>query len=186
MSTTALIVELVIVGIQVTIWVSMIVVLLSGYQWLNPDTVGKIATPLAVILLAVCYTIGIIFDAFTALLEDKLFERREISEADRGKRRALRQKLRLRDSALSLQLDNDQYLLRLLRSTTLNLILITLFGSILVCTAGGLSTAQRIFYVALLVVFAGIGAYGWWRRRTRFVKNRDAFYKALEESEKIL
>src|SRR5918911_2503571 len=98
MSTTALIVELVIVGIQVTIWVSMIVVLLSGYQWLNPDTVGKIATPLAVILLAVCYTIGIIFDAFTALLEDKLFERREISEADRGKRRALRQKLRLRDS----------------------------------------------------------------------------------------
>jgi hypothetical protein len=184
MSTTALIVELVIVGIQVAIWVSMIVALISGYQWLNPETVEKISTPIAVVLLAVCYTIGIIFDAFTALLEDKLLSKRELSKEQKARRRVLRQKLRLKDNALSIQLDNDQYLLRLLRSTTLNLTIIAVCGSILVLKANGLSFIEHLVYVVLLVGAALIGFYGWWRRRTKFVENRDAFYKALEESEK--
>jgi hypothetical protein len=180
MNTTALIAELVIVGLQVMIWLSMIIALISGYNWLNPDNVEKIAAPLTVLLLAVSYTIGIVFDAFTAWLEDKLFSKQKAKERS-TKRRILRQQLRLKDNALSLQLDNEQYLLRLLRSTALNLTLIATFGSILIFKA---KLNGRFVYAPLLIGCAMMGLYGWCRRRKNFIRNRDAFYRGLEKAKR--
>lgn len=180
-STTALVVEFVIVGLQVAIWVFMIIGIVSGYQWMNPGAIKDAATPLAVVLVGMAYTLGIVFDAFTALLEDLLFSE-GFSAEQRKERRALRQGLRLKDSELAQQLDREQYLLRLLRSTTLNLIIIAGIGIFCISKIGRLPVRDQVAYDALLACAAAMGSYGWWRRRKNFIKNRDWFYEALKNA----
>jgi hypothetical protein len=187
MNTSALIAELVIIGLQAMIWLSMIVTWISGYQWIDLDKLGKIAVPLAVVMVGVAYTLGIVIDAVTARLEDVL-EGRGLpadSESERDKQRRLRQELRLRDDALSRSLDSEQHLLRLLRSTVLNLLLIFVFGSCLMWfTTNGLTLFEQMIYPFILLLVVGAAWYGWWRRREKFRENRKIFYKALESDKR--
>ena len=187
MNTSTLIAELVVIGLQAVIWLSMIVTWISGYHWIDLDKVGRIAVPLAIVIVAVSYTLGMVIDAVTAWLEDVLVDWRVLpadSEDERNEQRRLRQELRLRDDALSRSLDSEQYLLRLLRSTVLNLLLLFIFGSCLIWfTTNGLSLLERMIYPVILLLVVSVGGYGWWRRRETFRKNRELFYKALKRDE---
>jgi hypothetical protein len=186
-NTSTLIAELVVIGLQAVIWLSMIVTWISGYHWIDLDKVGRIAVPLAIVIVAVSYTLGMVIDAVTAWLEDVLVDWRVLpadSEDERNEQRRLRQELRLRDDALSRSLDSEQYLLRLLRSTVLNLLLLFIFGSCLIWfTTNGLSLLERMIYPVILLLVVSVGGYGWWRRRETFRKNRELFYKALKRDE---
>jgi hypothetical protein len=186
-NTSTLIAELVVIGLQAVIWLSMIVTWISGYHWIDLDKVGRIAVPLAIVIVAVSYTLGMVIDAVTAWLEDVLVDWRVLpadSEDERNEQRRLRQELRLRDDSLSRSLDSEQYLLRLLRSTVLNLLLLFIFGSCLIWfTTNGLSLLERMIYPVILLLVVSVGGYGWWRRRETFRKNRELFYKALKRDE---
>ena len=180
MNTTTLIVELVIIGLQAMIWLAIIVVLVSGSQWVSLDEIAKLSTLLSVIMIVVAYTLGIVFDAFTAWVEDTLFPSNESGDIKRN-RKILRQRLRLKNRELSKDLDNEQYLLRLLRSTTFNLLLISIFGSVYVFKVISLNIITRYTYFSILIGIATMSIYSWWRRRKCFEENREVFYKELEQ-----
>ena len=72
MNTTALIVEMIIIGLQVAIWPPIFLAFVWGFDGQTLDKVEKFVTLLTVIGIAVCYTIGLVVDAFTAWLEDRL------------------------------------------------------------------------------------------------------------------
>ena len=75
MSTTALFVEILIIGIQGSIWISLIILSVFGIDWIN-NTLNSLkdwATLLTLIILAIFYTVGIvldrIFDALTKMFD---------------------------------------------------------------------------------------------------------------------
>ncbi|MBT8363809.1 MAG: hypothetical protein KJP23_03825 [Deltaproteobacteria bacterium] len=62
MSTTAIIVEHLISGLQACIWIFLIVLMLFGYNWINLDRVKAFSTLLTMLTIAILYPIGIFID----------------------------------------------------------------------------------------------------------------------------
>jgi hypothetical protein len=186
MSTTALIVEMLVVGLQFGIWLLMIVMLVSGLNFTELaqklKDVEKFAAPLAFVGVGVLYTLGVVFDTLTALIEDLVEDKLFASAEQIPNRRELRQRLRLKDIELTQALDSDQYRLRLVRSTAFNFIPIAVIGSILVLTTSELRLYEHIVYVVLLLGLAVTAAYGWYRRRESYHRDRVEFYKALKKT----
>src|SRR2546421_10496063 len=58
----AIIFELVLIGFQVLIWVSLLVLAVFGYGWLRLDGLKQWSTELSVALVGVAYMFGLIFD----------------------------------------------------------------------------------------------------------------------------
>src|SRR5256714_7665704 len=58
----AIIFELVLIGFQVLIWVSLLVLAVFGYSWLRLDGLKQWSTELSVALVGVAYMFGLIFD----------------------------------------------------------------------------------------------------------------------------
>lgn len=181
MTTTALIVEMIIIGLQVAIWLLMLMALVWHPDVQALDRFEKFSTPLTLVAVGLCYSIGLVVDAFTAWLEDRLVPS-HISDEERDRRILMRQKLRLTDRELYADLDRDQYLLRLLRSTAFNILVISLLGSALVLESIGWTKPNAWGYVLALLLVAFMAGHGWWRRRCNFVTHRDAFYRALKEN----
>jgi hypothetical protein len=63
MSTTALIVEIVIIGLQVLVWVYLVILLIFGRAWLDLSEFKEWTTIISLALVATSYTIGIIFNS---------------------------------------------------------------------------------------------------------------------------
>src|SRR5256714_8935060 len=58
----AIIFELVLIGFQTLIWVSLLVLAVFGYGWLRLDGLKQWSTELSVALVGVAYMFGLIFD----------------------------------------------------------------------------------------------------------------------------
>ena len=71
MSTTLLFVELIIIGLQVTVWLVLVVLLFLGHDWISPTQLSKWQGLGSVLLLAFAYTVGTLFDRLT----DRIFKR---------------------------------------------------------------------------------------------------------------
>lgn len=177
MTTTALIVEMIVIGLQVAIWLSMAVSL----AW-RPDeqTIKWLAAPLTLVSIGLCYSVGLVVDAFTACLENR-WTASDISKEDQAARILMRQRLRLTNRDLFSDLDKDQYLLRLLRSTAFNICFIAAFGSLLALDGFRRCEIKSWLCVVALVTFAIIGCQSWWRQRKKFNRARDAFYQVLKD-----
>lgn len=74
MSTTLLFVELIVIGLQVTLWLALVVLLFFGHGWLNLSELVKWQTTGTLILLAFAYTIGTLFDRLTNRIFSRLNE----------------------------------------------------------------------------------------------------------------
>ena len=68
MVTTALFVELIVIGVSATAWVALLVLAIFGYSWLTFERFSSLST--VVPLLSLSYLLGIITDRFA----DRLFE----------------------------------------------------------------------------------------------------------------
>src|SRR6267142_1778430 len=64
MGTTALIVEMVIIGFQVLVWISIMILVVVGYKWIDLSKLKDWAAPISIAFIGVSYTLGIIFDGF--------------------------------------------------------------------------------------------------------------------------
>jgi hypothetical protein len=187
MGTTALIVEMVIIGFQVATWIIMFAAWYLGQadfvQALSklskmPDVIAAGA------VIGAWYTLGVVFDALTALVES-FFERLRWlettaggDEALRKEHRLLRQKMLLINPEIASQLQAPELHLRLLRSTVVNVPLICASGWFLLNSIWTVSEVQRRVYVLSSLALVAVAGYAWWRRRSRFVKNHAAFYEA--------
>jgi hypothetical protein len=64
MTTTSILVEILIIGIQAAVWLSLVILSILGYEWV-PSAISSAKgweTMLSVIGLGVCYTLGIFID----------------------------------------------------------------------------------------------------------------------------
>jgi hypothetical protein len=89
MSTTAVFAEILIVGLQATVWVALLAVTIIGPQQKALDKLKDWSALITVFALAVAYTLGIIVDRVADSVADSVFE-----QWDEELRKELREKLR--------------------------------------------------------------------------------------------
>ena len=163
MKTSALIVEMVIVGFQVMIWLGLLI-------WKIDPTIFQVLTSLnneTVFLtfgaLGAAYTIGSIFDAFTARVEDLL--PLNLWPESRRRQREVMADLMIRNPTGHEIMYSRQLQARLLRSTAINSILIALVGLL---ALGRLSENWSFIFIIIVAVILAV--YAWWRRLSRYLE----------------
>ena len=165
MKTSALIVELAVVGFQVLIWLTLLVWLL-GPPELPVNVIKSFTAPLTLVLLPVAYTLGLIFDAFTAFVEDAIPT--NLWDKSRRSQGEVMADLMITDPAAHHQIYSRQLQSRLLRSTALNSLLIAATSVPLIVTAEGIT--HKTSYVLLITALVVLALLAWWRRLTRYIK----------------
>lgn len=146
MSTTSLFIELLVVGIQATVWCALLVCTLSGYEWVKalPGSLNNWAAPASVLYLAFAYTLGIIVDRLADLLlmesspispyrwlKDRPWAK-ESMESDPGPRMVV---LHYHGKVADL-LEFIRSRMRVVRPTTLNCLLITVTSILFLISNG--------------------------------------------------
>jgi hypothetical protein len=188
MSTTALVIEHLITGLQAAIWLSLLVLTAFGWNWINLTVLKDFTTILTFVGLAVVYPIGIFVDE----LADFVFKP--------WMKRIRRKRFRLEgfdpdDLDLTtmnlLQKTDDEFLktyfnyirmrIRVSRSTALNLALITVTA--LIFTVVRFSHSQRFALIIFVVIFVGIlltalSAWVWCGVSDTFAKQTLRAFKA--------
>ena len=166
MGSTALIVEILILGAQTLTWITLLVLICLGINDVThlqqlAANIGEVGSAFSFVALAVAYTIGLVVDAGTAFVADKI-PNFQPSFKDRGLRqRAVDAKLRLSAFEAYSELQEIQFQSRLLRSSLFNLPLIVLLGGCLLVLNGQCSW----LVVCLIVPLLATATYYAYRRR---------------------
>ncbi|MCP4374497.1 MAG: hypothetical protein GY797_41305 [Deltaproteobacteria bacterium] len=135
MSTTAILVEILIVGLQTCLWLTLIIVVFFGYDWIVPTAkaVKGWESLLSIFILGICYTIGVVFDrvadcVFIILKPHKILMKsnwiRKHAEVAHSDPRM--EVLNSENKAVDF-LENIRSRVRIARSTALNSLLVTSF-----------------------------------------------------------
>lgn len=178
MGSTALIVEILIIGAQTLTWLTLLVLICLGVndatnlQQLSAS-IGEVGSTFSFVALAVAYTIGLVVDAGTAFVADKI-PNFQPSFKDRALRqRAVDAKLRLSAFEAYSELQGIQFQSRLLRSSIFNLPLIVLLGGWLLVLNGQCSW----IVVCLIVPLVATATYYAYRRRaSRYLRTLELTY----------
>src|SRR5437764_7896909 len=123
----AIIFELVLIGFQVLIWVSLLVLAVFGYGWLRLDGLKQWSTELSVALVGVAYMFGLIFDkAVGTLRYSWIIGGRYAPSEDSPSPLAMRIEILMKEPEVFEMLERRTNQHRLVRATVFNLALISL------------------------------------------------------------
>jgi hypothetical protein len=176
MSTTLMIVEFLIIGFQVLAWIVLLLIpptqlkdlVVQLKEW------GDWVPVVGVLVLAVAYTLGIVFDRFLGFCISKLLRDNPSDPAT-----VKRNYILLRHPEANRQLENSAPRTRLLRATSFNALIIASIGY----SKCGFSKA-----LGLLLVGVAFTAFLAWRKDSRdsaiAVKGFCDYAKAKEDEEK--
>lgn len=193
MSTTLLFAELLIIGLQVFLWLFLLILNLIGYSWMynfSAKVLNEWQTPLAILLLSSAYVLGIIFDR----LADSLFLKWDV----RLKNRILpaylvpigvmRFEITKDNPHLNEQFEYTRSRMRIARASGLNFGIITLLAITLInFRPQGLNQFEKIYYtisamsVGTMLTFSAV--YAWHKLMSAyftFVKANYDHYKQKE------
>ena len=170
METTAVVIEVVIGGFQVLVWISLVTMALFGSAWINLAWLKEWLTVIAVALVATAYTLGVIFDEIAGRLLSTLTYKLakpyvEMSPIGRLLPFRTLTPATMKAEILATRPDVHKHLEnlfnqnRLIRATAINLPLITLAALLLVAFRVGL-TWQRV--LVLLVPLGLIASLAVW------------------------
>jgi hypothetical protein len=161
MSTTALVIEHLIIGLQAAIWLSLLILTAFGWNWINLSVLKDFTTILTFVGLAIVYPIGIFVDELADFalrpwmkgIRKRRFQLEGFEPGD----------LDLATINLSQKTD-DEFLksyfnyvrmrVRVSRSTALNLALITITSSIF--TIVQFHHSQSLMLIIFTEVFVGL------------------------------
>jgi len=146
MGTTSLIVEMVIIGFQVLVWMTLIVFVVFGYNWIDLSKLKDWTTIISLALVGIAYTLGIVFDNFIGTLftpwESKSWRwlpEHHGQSPGRMTPGRMRAYIIASNSQASEDLTNRANRSSLVRATSLNLLLITISSLVLVLKQFGFS-----------------------------------------------
>lgn len=188
MNTTNLIVEFLVIGIQVALWMTMLFLMIFGVNSFQAAKVENSGTLITAALIAVSYPIGIVIDNLAdLLLKWKDYEIRRSENITDESQAIIRVRMFAEgDSLLAKQLEYQRTRIRLSRSTFINFILISLLSPYLVyfrlnndnvllknpdCVAG---------FLFIFSAFIALGSYITWQDITR------KYYKRFCEADQYL
>lgn len=175
MGTTALIVEMVIIGFQVVVWMSLIILVIVGYDWIDVSKFKDWATPISIALVGVSYTLGIIFDSFIRLLFITL------EPASPGNMMAY---IIATNTDAAEELNKRANRSSLVRATSLNLLIISVSSLIFVKKYFGWSIRILTLIVVFSILLTGLALLTWFRSVSGYNYYVREVYEALKQSEK--
>jgi len=157
MSTTLLFVELLIIGVEVTLWMLLLALAVFDLSWLKAAATTGWENVLTVLFLAICYTTGILFDRFADWVFSGASEhlKERIIPNPPEPYVVMRFKAAKGDEYLNRLFEYIRSRMRIARASAINLPLIAVFGLILVATR-----ATSISQSAKLGLFITIPVFG--------------------------
>jgi hypothetical protein len=168
MSTTALVIEHLITGLQAAIWLSLLILAVFGWNWVNLAALKDFTTILTFIGLATVYPIGIFVDEFADFafkpwmkrVRGKRF-RAEGFNPDDADMTAMYMLQRTDNEFLKGYFNYIRMRIRVSRSTTINLALITISTVILTVVRFRNSQVFALiifaeFFIGILLTFLSI------------------------------
>jgi hypothetical protein len=166
MSTTALLVDILLIGIQVLIWITGLV-----FSFLFPPqsivTLSeKSPTIFLFLLIALSYTLGIIFDYIIA----NFFQLLKSKEEQKVYRDGLVISILAHDKEIQKFLDNQYARLRIVRATVFNLPLITIATCCYILTNpidSKLTLCSMILLILLIGTILTTAAFCSWKSRNK-------------------
>ncbi|HEX8163995.1 MAG TPA: hypothetical protein VF538_19145 [Pyrinomonadaceae bacterium] len=186
MSTTALIVEMVIVGFQALIWMSLIVLIVFGHDWIDISKLKDWATLISLGLIAISYTIGIIFNS----LIGSTFFRWESKNwrlfthlPERPAR--MRAYILIKSKDASENLEKRFYQNRLLRGTSINVLFIGAAVLILALKHSGFSWRVLIGISFSTIFVTGIILLSWMQTLQGYYFYLTEVYKAIKKVDEL-
>ncbi len=161
MSTTALVIEHLIVGLQAAIWLSLLVLTVFGWGWINLTVIKDFIPIITFLVIAVVYPIGIFVDE----LADFVFKpwmrrirrerfRLECVPTDHSNLTAMDLLLKTNDEFVLTYFNYIRVRIRVSRSTAINLALITVTALIFI--GFRFSHSQSFAPLILIVLFVGV------------------------------
>jgi hypothetical protein len=176
---TSIIFELVLVGFQVLIWVSLLVLAIFGYDWLHLDGLKEWSSELSVAAVGVAYMFGLIFDkAVGALPYSWIVGGSALNKVgDMPSPLTMRMEILANKPEVFEALEKRINQHRLVRSTVFNLALISLSGLIFFVARIGFNVRLSVIFLSL-ALFTG--------RRSAETLYFELFhaYKAIDSSKR--
>lgn len=131
MSTTALVIEFFIIGIQAFIWLFMLILIVFGVEWIDFD-LTKLLTPAIVILIApICYPIGLFIDDLADLLSESWKKKIKAKYIDDNSMSGFKLLYLSQDDWLRKYFDYIRIRIRISRSSALNFTIISVIFPLL-------------------------------------------------------
>jgi hypothetical protein len=173
MGTTSLVVELLIIGFQVTIWVVLLLLSAFGYKWIDFSLLTSWAGLITIAFLAASYSLALVFDTLV-LAETRRqriarykwpaqmvtqLKRESGITSDRALPAMMRTYIVARNPALEGYITRMTYGFRLLTATTLNLVLICMATLVFLATRIGLTWNSLVVTLLIFLVPALLSAY---------------------------
>jgi hypothetical protein len=187
-STTALIVEVVIIGAQVLVWMGLAAIALFDVKLPDLQTLKEWTAPVSLSLIALSYTVGMIFDTMVASFFAPWTMRSR--RVPWGAHRFPASPARMRVYVMVNHHEASQYLerqfnqSRLLRATVLNLLLIGVFSTVLYFRYSGFSWRGLTGTLFFLVFLTGATFFSWRRALQGYYYTLEQIFELIANNEK--
>jgi len=195
MTTTALLIEHLISGVQATVWLILLSLTVFGYHWFNIDNLKRTEAYFIPLLLAIAYPLGVFVDN----LADDLFKRTERKLTSKVIELEGLKGIRLTMMQVMGNADRDfarEYLayvrsrVRLSRSTALNFLLITFIGISFTSLRLSIVLDEWIWFVVIGEALLGtivvlLALRSWFSSSQTFTKQMVRVHKVKQESDKV-
>jgi len=189
MSTTAVIIEHLICGIQVLLWIFFLILSLFGYEWVIEGKFNYLSTELMFVALAIVYPVGIFFDEFADLVFDNFskkirqsrFEKEKLTGKDKNKDITAMCLLQYSDNEfLMLYFNYIRMRIRISRSATLNFGITTLF--VVIFTISRLSVDWKVVVMEFIIgsLLTLLACFAWYRFSDTFAKRVAMGWKQIK------
>lgn len=157
---TSIIIELVLIGFQVLIWVSLLILTIFGFEWVNLSALKQWSTEISVGLVGVAYMLGLIFDKAVSTLPYSWILGGSLTPSeDSPNLVAMRMDILTRNPEVYETLERRLNQHRLVRATVFNLALISTAALILFITRLGFSLRMFISFLVLSIVFLWLALF---------------------------
>lgn len=152
MNNTTVVLEILLIGFQVVIWFAFVVLTVFGYSWIRLDFLKEWSAQLSASIVGVAYMFGIVFDRLSSELGGSrygvgLFRPKPATTRD-SERTDQRMEILNNNPDVYQYFEKRMNQNRLLRSTALNLVLISITSLIF--------SIARLKYSWRLVIFISI------------------------------
>jgi hypothetical protein len=190
MATTAIFAEILIVGLQATVWVALAVTALLDFQWGNLDSLSNWDSLITVFILASAYTLGIIVDRVADSMFDPLDRR--LRKKALSDKQPLPEVHKMRLTVMALDDERSRFLdyvrsrVRVARATAFNLALIIITSLFLISRrpqvlASTISRRAADIVILIGLILLAMAAYAWVRITRTFYWRLAEAYQILQE-----
>jgi 8-oxo-dGTP pyrophosphatase MutT (NUDIX family) len=172
MATTAMFIEILIIGLQAVVWVALLAASIFGIKSVQLQNLSDWETLIIVLVFAIAYVLGILMDRLADTAFNKIYKIRKlikplIRKSTKGDKDEtlpapfgeMRLQIMMQNDTVGKFMDYQRSRLRIARATVLNLPLIIISGIIFLITRTNFSSLQIAMFALVGVVLIALSLY---------------------------